>query len=204
MRWPVVVFALALLVEACGFVEVGPEDRGRLQRGGVELRPESLPWDVAISPHVEQSGVIYDAFRSLNEQFSPLEMFRFVFFDNIYTFERMAYRPLEARGGTVFVFQGFAGTPGESSVINDTFVDQWATTRLAWTEHGEIFAGEITISANIAYDAQTVRDVVKHEAGHTLGLDHDDRSQDSRSCMSAPPAYDCRLTPGDARLVKGE
>ena len=202
MHWRVALVGLALLVEACGFVDVAPVDRGRLVVDGVELRPESLPWAVGISPNVENPEAVAEALRSINEQLAPVVAFE-RFYDE-HQFHSVAYWPAEVRSGFVLVFQGYAQVPVVAGGAGRSFIDPGAVTDLVWNEDGEIYSVEITISSDIAYDPQTVRDAMAHEAGHALGLAHDDRSQDLRSCMSSPPAYDCRLTPADVRLVKGE
>lgn len=181
--------------------ECGPVDRGRLVIDGLELEPMVLPWEVIVSDEVGHGDAVLDALDMANEAFFPTVAFDGRIDQDAYE-EHMDSRP-EDRLGIVLVNEGFVRTPDSMSLDGQSQGDPGGSATLWWNEAGEIAAADIIISSDIAYDWQTVRDISAHEAGHTLGLDHDDSSLDLGSCMASPPEHDCRFTASDVLLVQG-
>jgi hypothetical protein len=193
MRW-LAAFIIALSLPLMGSdCEVGPEDNG------VDGRPAVLPWDVYISPDLEHPSAVVHAIEMANERFYP--MFVFTYQTEACWFEDTANFSPENRVGKILVYEGFAGTPGQMTDEGELLEDPGGLAIRWWDSYGEIAAGDLVISSDIAYDWQTVRDVSAHELGHFLGFVHDGSSLDQRSCMSVPPEYDCIFTSQDVRLV---
>lgn len=183
-------------------IEVGPEDNGRMVEEGSELRPLALPWLVSVSEDIDNRDAVLSALDDLNSQLDPV-----VAFDvstDLELYDELWLLAPNARVGTVLISQGFAGTPGGLSEDGVPLEDPGGITYLIWDEEGMILAADIVLSSDYTYHWQTTRDVTAHEAGHTLGLAHDDSSLDLGSCMASPPEYDCELTPSDVVLVQEE
>lgn len=62
-------------------------------------------------------------------------------------------------------------------------------------------AGDIVVSSDITYDADTVLAVLKHEMGHSLGLADDVYSLDLNSIMCSPLLISGRVTDNDWHLL---
>lgn len=204
VAWAALIAASVGLVYLCGCdgVTVGPEDRGRMERDGVELRPMVLPFEVIVSDAVEHPGAVTEGLDVWNAARSPLDAFE-VRVDQA-AFDAAWPLAPEDRMGIVLVSEGFAGTPGGMTDQGEMLDDPGGVAHLVWNPDGEIVAADIIISSDVAYDRQTVRDVSAHEGGHVLGLDHDDSSLDLGSCMASPPEHDCDATDHDAALLRGD
>jgi hypothetical protein len=199
LAWAAIVGASVGLVALCGCDGIGPVDRGRMERDGNVLRPMVLPFEVIVSPDVEHADAVTDGLDVWNAATDPLTAFE-VRVDGA-AFDAAWPLAPEERMGVVLVSEGFAGTPGGMTDAGVSFDDPGGVALLVWNADGEIIAADVTISSDIAYDRQTVRDAAAHEGGHVLGFDHDDSSLDLGSCMASPPEYDCDATEADVATL---
>lgn len=193
------IMMFSWLISGC-CIEVGPEDNGLMERNGYELEPAVLPWDVVVDPDIECIEAVTQAFHDINSWFEPALMFQVNVDGERY--DELWYLDATERVGTILLTVGFTGTPEGLSDDGEPIGEQQGIAVLAYDESGSIQAADIVISSDFAYDDQTVRDVTCHEAGHTLGLEHDGSSLDLGSCMSSPPEWRCEYTPQDIGLIE--
>jgi hypothetical protein len=156
---------------------------------------------VVISPDVEHQDAVIDAIEMANERFYPLPVFTYRTEERWFDEVSLLGPQARAAHADILVYEGFAGTPGGITDEGELLEDPGGLAIRWYDSVGDIAAGDIVISSDIAYHWQTVRDVSAHELGHFLGFVHDGSSLDQRSCMSVPPEHDCIYTGHDVRLV---
>ena len=118
--------------------------------------------------------------------------------------DRTFFHLYDEPAGTPIEIQGFLGVAVGYTGDGDDWWDggmTHGTFDFAITESGCLSHGLIVVSSDITYDERTVRDVIKHELGHALGLAHDGGSEDLNSMMGVPLVYDGELTYQDRSLI---
>jgi hypothetical protein len=198
MRYLLLVLIVAFL--ACGgddCIEVGVIDEGfHVAEDGVELHPGMLPAAFAIDTTVEDVTLLPEVLDQWNVWLSRDGTVRTVL---------VVAEPEETP--RVLVSVGFVPAPdwGVEFSDFDGEGDPLGIARLDYAEDGEVLGAEIVLSSDVAYDRDTLVDVLAHEAGHFLALADDPgppETVDLRSAMASPMDPLGELTEHDFELLQ--
>lgn len=189
--------SLLVLTGCIAYIGV-PVDRGLMVRGGSIVHPKQLPWELVALP--EHAPEIEDALSDLNRWIGNDVIIVHVSIDRF--LEVIELEPTD-RVGVATIRVGETPLPGEIRLehIDDDIDEILGLTTNHIDVDGAIISADILISDRV--HGVVFRDVVLHEAGHLVGLDHDDRSLNMGSCMSNPPEYACKYTDQDIGIIRG-
>jgi hypothetical protein len=179
-----------------GCVEVGVVDEGfHVADDGVELYPCKLPAALLADETVDDAAALPEALDRWHGWTSQ---------DGI---DRVAVVEAEAtETPRVLVSFGYVPAPdwGETFISGDVD-DPVGIAYVDYAEDGEILGAEIVISSDVAYDHETVVDVLSHEIGHAVfGLADDPgppTTVELRSILSSPLDPLGELTRHDFELI---